>query len=80
MKRINNLKAEVFYVIKMNDNKYYRRNHESCGGVRPTHSVVLAEQFVRFDKAKIKYDELKEKGYGVIGIARFGLLKGEMLD
>lgn len=73
------MKAECFYVIKLGDNKYYRRNRESVGGVRPTYSVINADKFARLDKAKEKYDKLKENNVNVQGIARYGLLNGEVL-
>lgn len=73
------MKAECFYVIKLGNNKYYRRNRESVGGVRPAYSVINADKFARLDKAKEKYNKLKENGVDVQGIARYGLLNGEVL-
>lgn len=75
------MKADCFYVIKLSNDSYYRRNHESVGGIRPTKNVIKAEQYVSFEKAKEKYEWLLHMNYLPlpIGIARFGLLNGECL-
>ena len=72
-----------FYVIKLENEMFYRRNHESTGGIRPTSSVIQAEQFATLIAAKEKYEKLllRNKVFPnepkATGIARFGLLKGE---
>lgn len=76
------LKTKVFYVIELESDRFYRRNHESVGGVRPTTSIIKAEQYADFNKAKIKYNELKQMKdlkFKPIGIARFGLLNGNLI-
>lgn len=74
-------KTLSFYVIKLENDMFYRRNHESVGGIRPTSSVIYAEQYATFESAKLKYDMLLQNEYNPkpIGIARFGLLNGELL-
>ena len=76
------LKTKVFYVIELESERFYRRNHESCGGVRPTTSIIQAKQYSTFEDAKKRYDELKEMKdlkFKPIGIARFGLLNGNLI-
>ena len=76
------LKTKVFYVIELESDRFYRRNHESVGGVRPTTSIIKAEKYADFNKAKIKYNELKQMKdlkFKPIGIARFGLLNGNLI-
>lgn len=75
-------KTTSFYVIKLESDRFYRRNHESSGGIRPTTSIIKAEQYSSFDEVKRKYDELCDMNdlkFKPIGIARFGLLNGEVL-
>lgn len=76
------LKTKVFYVIELESERFYRRNHESIGGVRPTTSIIKAQQYATFEDAKKRYDELKEikdLKFKPIGIARFGLLNGNLI-
>ena len=76
------LKTKVFYVIELESDRFYRRNHESIGGVRPTISIIKAEQYADFNEAKRKYNELKQMKdlkFKPIGIARFGLLNGNLI-
>lgn len=75
------IKTKSFYVIKLENDMFYRRNHESSGGIRPTNSIIRAEQYSSFEKAKSKYEELLKSSNCIkpIGIARFGLLNGEVL-
>ena len=80
------VKTTSFYVIKLEGDLFYRRNHESTGGIRPTSSIIKAEQFASLEAAKEKYNKLKIRNKvfpnepKVSGIARFGLLKGECID
>ena len=77
------LKTKSFYVIELESERFYRRNHESVGGVRPTTSIIQAKQYAKFEDAKKKYDELmemKDLKFKPIGIARFGLLNGNLLN
>lgn len=76
------LKTTSFYVIELESERFYRRNHESNGGVRPTTSIIKAEQYADFENAKIMYDKLckmEDLKFKPIGIARFGLLNGNLL-
>ena len=76
------LKTKVFYVIELESDRFYRRNHESIGGVRPTTSIIKAQQYADFNEAKRKYDELLNTDnlkFKPIGIARFGLLNGNLI-
>ena len=76
------LKTKVFYVIELESDRFYRRNHESVGGVRPTTSIIKAQQYADFDEVKRKYNELKQMKdlkFKPIGIARFGLLNGNLI-
>ena len=76
------LKTKVFYVIELESERFYRRNHESSGGIRPTTSIIQAQQYSSFEDAKRRYDELLNMDnlkFKPIGIARFGLLNGNLL-
>ena len=76
------LKTKVFYVIELESDRFYRRNHESVGGVRPTTSIIQARQYASLEDAKKKYKELLNDDnlkFKPIGIARFGLLNGNLI-
>lgn len=79
------LKTKVFYVIELEGERFYRRNHESVGGVRPTNSIIKAMQYSDVNEAKERYAKLLQlhnednKSPKPVNILRFGLLNANII-